>query len=90
MVEYEPERRFGIFWVLCKAGTYIQMLCLYLVLLLEINGQIQELWRVCSGVLSEKDHMVTMCDVLDTQWLYDNQQEQNYFQGVLCTHWKSH
>lgn len=32
----------------------------------------QELRRVRSGALSENDDMVTMHDVLDAQWMYDN------------------
>lgn len=32
----------------------------------------QELRRVRSGAMSENDDMVTMHDVLDAQWLYDN------------------
>ena len=32
----------------------------------------QELRRVRSGALSENDEIVTMHDVMDAQWLYDN------------------
>jgi len=32
----------------------------------------QELRRVRSGAMSENDDMVTMHDVMDAQWLYDN------------------
>lgn len=32
----------------------------------------QELRRVRSGALAENDDMVTMHDVMDAQWLYDN------------------
>jgi H/ACA ribonucleoprotein complex subunit 4 len=32
----------------------------------------QELRRVRSGAMSENDDMVTMHDVLDAQWMYDN------------------
>lgn len=32
----------------------------------------QELRRVRSGAMSENDEMVTMHDVMDAQWLYDN------------------
>lgn len=32
----------------------------------------QELRRVRSGAMSENDDIVTMHDVLDAQWLYDN------------------
>ena len=44
----------------------------------------QELRRVRSGVMSEKDHMVTMHDVLDAQWLYDNHKDETYLRRVVC------
>lgn len=43
----------------------------------------QELRRVRSGVMSEKDHMVTMHDVLDAQWLYDNHKDESYLRRVV-------
>lgn len=43
----------------------------------------QELRRVRSGVMSEKDHMVTMHDVLDAQWLYDNHKDDSYLRRVV-------
>uniref|UniRef100_A0A2K5CLC9 H/ACA ribonucleoprotein complex subunit DKC1 n=1 Tax=Aotus nancymaae TaxID=37293 RepID=A0A2K5CLC9_AOTNA len=58
MIEYDPERRLGIFWVSCEAGTYIRTLCVHLGLLLGVGGQMQELRRVRSGVMSEK-----VCDM---------------------------
>lgn len=39
----------------------------------------QELRRVRSGALSENDDMVTMHDVLDAQWMYDNTRD-----GAFC------
>lgn len=33
---------------------------------------VQELRRVRSGIMGEKDNMVTMHDLLDAQWLLDN------------------
>lgn len=39
----------------------------------------QELRRVRSGAMSENDDMVTMHDVLDAQWLYDNTRD-----GMPC------
>lgn len=73
----------GIFWVSCEAGTYIRTLCVHLGLLLGVGGQMQELRRIRSGVMSEKDHMVTMHDVLDAQWLYDNHKDESYLRRVV-------
>jgi len=39
----------------------------------------QELRRVRSGAMSENDDMVTMHDVMDAQWLYDNTRDGKSF-----------
>lgn len=83
MIEYDPERRLGIFWVSCEAGTYIRTLCVHLGLLLGVGGQMQELRRVRSGVMSEKELMVTMHDVMDAQWQYDNHKDESYLRRVI-------
>ena len=31
-----------------------------------------------SGIMGEKDNMVTMHDLLDAQWLYDNHKDDAY------------
>ncbi|XP_044162385.1 H/ACA ribonucleoprotein complex subunit DKC1 isoform X1 [Bufo gargarizans] len=83
LIEYDPERRLGIFWVSCEAGTYIRTLCVHMGLLLGVGGQMQELRRVRSGVLGEKDNLVTMHDVLDAQWHYDNNKDEKYLRRVV-------
>ncbi|XP_040178726.1 H/ACA ribonucleoprotein complex subunit DKC1 isoform X1 [Rana temporaria] len=83
LVEYDPERRLGIFWVSCEAGTYIRTLCVHMGLLLGVGGQMQELRRVRSGVMGEKDNLVTMHDVLDAQWQYDNNKDETYLRRVV-------
>ncbi|KAJ8266912.1 hypothetical protein GJAV_G00136090 [Gymnothorax javanicus] len=83
LIEYDPERRLGIFWVSCEAGTYIRTLCVHLGLLLGVGGQMQELRRVRSGVLGERDNMVTMHDVLDAQWQFDHNKDESYLRRVI-------
>uniref|UniRef100_A0A4W4H4H6 H/ACA ribonucleoprotein complex subunit DKC1 n=1 Tax=Electrophorus electricus TaxID=8005 RepID=A0A4W4H4H6_ELEEL len=83
LIEYDPEKRLGIFWVSCEAGTYIRTLCVHLGLLLGVGGQMQELRRVRSGVLGEKDCMVTMHDVLDAQWQFDHNKDECYLRRVI-------
>ncbi|XP_035636669.1 H/ACA ribonucleoprotein complex subunit DKC1-like isoform X2 [Oncorhynchus keta] len=83
LIEYDPERRLGIFWVSCEAGTYIRTLCVHLGLLLGVGGQMQELRRVRSGVLGERDNLVTMHDVLDAQWQYDHNKDETYLRRVI-------
>jgi H/ACA ribonucleoprotein complex subunit 4 len=83
LVEYDAERNLGVFWVSCEAGTYIRTLCVHLGLLLGTGGHMQELRRVRSGALSENDALVTMHDVLDSQWVLDNQKDETYSRRVI-------
>ncbi|XP_025079580.1 H/ACA ribonucleoprotein complex subunit 4-like [Pomacea canaliculata] len=83
LLEYDKERAMGIFWVSCEAGTYIRTMCVHLGLFLGVGGQMQELRRVRSGIQSEKDNMVTMHDVLDAQWVYDNHKDDSYIRRVI-------
>ena len=72
LLEFDEKRNLAVFWVSCEAGTYIRTLCVHLGLILGVGGHMQELRRVRSGAMSENDDMVTMHDVLDAQWMYDN------------------
>ena len=83
LLEFDNDRHLAVFWVSCEAGTYIRTLCVHLGLLLGVGGHMQELRRVRSGALSEDDNMVTMHDVLDAQWLYDNQRDESYLRHVI-------
>ncbi|KAK2873129.1 hypothetical protein Q8A67_023026 [Cirrhinus molitorella] len=83
LIEYDPERRLGVFWVSCEAGTYIRTLCVHMGLLLGVGGQMQELRRVRSGVLGEMDNLVTMHDVLDAQWQFDHNKDESYLRRVI-------
>jgi len=78
LIEYDNKRNLGVFWVSCEAGTYIRTLCVHLGLLLGVGGHMQELRRVRSGITGENDDIVTMHDVLDAQWVYDNTRDGEY------------
>ena len=52
---------------------------MHLGLLLGVGGHMQELRRVRSGAMGEDDDLVTMHDILDAQWLYDNTRDESYF-----------
>ena len=78
LLEFDPESHLSVFWVSCEAGTYIRTLCVHLGLLLGAGGHMQELRRVRSGIMTEKDHMVTMHDVLDAQYVYENQKDGGF------------
>jgi len=79
LIEYDNKRNLGVFWVSCEAGTYIRTLCVHLGLLLGVGGHMQELRRVRSGITGENDDIVTMHDVLDAQWVYDNTRDGRSF-----------
>ena len=83
LVEYDAERHLGIFRVSCEAGTYIRTLCVHLGLMLGVGGHMQELRRSRSGMLSEKEHMVTMHDVMDAQHMYDQNKDETYLRHAI-------
>ncbi|KAF9512351.1 hypothetical protein BS47DRAFT_1345468, partial [Hydnum rufescens UP504] len=83
LLEFDNKRNLGVFWVSCEAGTYIRTLCVHLGLLLGVGGHMQELRRVRSGAMGEGDDIVTMHDVLDAQWLYDNNRDESYLRRVI-------
>ena len=83
LYEYDEERHLAVFWVSCEAGTYIRTLCVHLGLLLGVGGHMQELRRVRSGILGEENNLVTMHDVLDAQWMYDNLKDESYLRRVI-------
>ncbi|GLT71322.1 hypothetical protein SLA2020_433520 [Shorea laevis] len=69
LLEYDVDKHLVVFWISCEAGTYVRTLCVHLGLILGVGGHMQELRRVRSGILGEKDNMVTMHDVMDAQWV---------------------
>ncbi|KAI4151917.1 MAG: hypothetical protein LQ340_003212 [Diploschistes diacapsis] len=83
LLEFDNDRHLGVFWVSCEAGTYIRTLCVHLGLLLGVGAHMQELRRVRSGAMDEKDGMVTLHDVLDAQWMMDNTRDEAYLRKVI-------
>ena len=83
LIEYDPERHLGVFWVSCEAGTYIRTLCVHLGLLVGTGAHMQELRRVRSGILSENDNLCTMHDLLDAQFEYDQSKDESYLRRVV-------
>ena len=77
------DRNLGVFSVSCEAGTYIRTLCVHLGLVLGVGGHMQELRRVRSGANGEQEGMVTMHDVMDAQWVYDNHKDESYLRRAI-------
>lgn len=83
LLDYDENRNMGVFWVSCEAGSYIRTMCVHLGLVLGVGGQMLELRRVRSGIQTEKDGMVTMHDVLDAQYAYDNHKDETMLRRVI-------
>ncbi|CAE6076516.1 unnamed protein product [Arabidopsis arenosa] len=83
LLEYDADRHLVVFWVSCEAGTYIRTMCVHLGLLLGVGGHMQELRRVRSGIMGENNNMVTMHDVMDAQFVYDNSRDESYLRRVI-------
>lgn len=43
----------------------------------------QELRRIRSGAMDESKGLVTLHDILDAQWLYDNTRDESYLRKVI-------
>merc|ERR1719476_231524 len=52
-------------------------------LLLGTGGIMQELRRCRSGIQSENDNMVTMHDIIDAQYAFDNHKDETYLRRVI-------
>lgn len=83
LLEFDNERGLGVFWASCEAGTYMRTLCVHLGMLLGVGGHMQELRRVRSGSNTENSNLVTLHDVMDAQWLYDNARDETYLRRVI-------
>merc|ERR1711997_1087886 len=82
LLEHDEEKNMGIFWISVESGFYARTICVHLGLMLGCGGQMQELRRPRSGVMTEKE-AVTMHDILDAQWLYDNHKDETYLRRVV-------
>lgn len=83
LIEYDAEKRLGIFWMSCEAGTYVRTLCVHIGLLLGVEGHMEELRRVRSGCMDENMYMCTMHDVKDAQWRYEHYKDESYLRRVI-------
>ncbi|XP_064456753.1 H/ACA ribonucleoprotein complex subunit 4-like isoform X2 [Ornithodoros turicata] len=83
LLEFNKKTNMGIVWVSCEAGTYVRTLCVHFGLLIGTGGIMQELRRVRSGIQSEKKGMVTLHDVLDAQWMWENHRNESYLRRVI-------
>ena len=83
LYEFDKEKNMAIFWISCEAGTYVRTMCVHLGMLAKTGGHMQELRRVRSGILKEDETMVTMHDVLDAQYVYEQKKDEKYLRRVV-------
>merc|ERR1711990_1083891 len=83
LLEFDEDRRLGVFWISCEAGTYVRTMCVHIGLLLGVGAQMAELRRVRSGIMDENSLMYTMHDVMDAQYLYDNNKDESYLRKII-------
>lgn len=83
LLEFDAERNLGIVWLKCEAGTYVRTFCVHLGLLLGTGGHMVELRRNRSGITGEGESLMTMHDIQDAMWLYDNYKDESYLRRVI-------
>ena len=83
LYEFDKEKNMAIFWISCEAGTYVRTMCVHMGLLAKTGGHMQELRRVRSGILKEDSTMVTMHDVLDAMYVYEQVKNEDYLRRVV-------
>jgi H/ACA ribonucleoprotein complex subunit 4 len=83
IVEYDSETGMGIMHVVCEAGTYVRTLCVHLGLKMGVPCQMEELRRNRSGCLTEEDNLVTLHDLKDAVWCYNDNRDETYLRRVI-------
>jgi H/ACA ribonucleoprotein complex subunit 4 len=83
LISYDEKRDMGIFWISCEAGTYVRTMCVHIGYILGVGAHMQELRRVRSGDMKEDGSMVTMHDVKDAQWYFENYGKEDYLRRVI-------
>jgi len=83
LFEYDKEKNMALIWMSCEAGTYVRTFCVHLGLIMGVGGHMQELRRNRSGIMTENDTIVTMHDVLDAQWQYEQNKDESYLRKVI-------
>jgi len=83
LIEYDKQRHLAVFETVCEAGTYIRTLCVHLGLFLGVGGHMEELRRTKTGVISEDDHLSSMHDIMDAQWMYSTSKDESYLRRVI-------
>lgn len=81
-LDFDKKRQLGMFRVSCEAGTYIRSLCTHIGLHLGVKAEMVDLRRTRSGAVKETN-LVTMHDVLDAMYLYNEKRDETYLRKVV-------
>lgn len=81
--EYDKEKNLALIWMSCEAGTYVRTLCVHLGFLCKVGAHMQELRRVRSGIFKEDSTLVSMHDVLDAQYVFEQTKDESYLRKVI-------
>ena len=83
LVEFDNEKKMAVIWVSVEAGTYVRTLFEHIGILLGVGGEMEELRRTRSGMLSEEDGLSTMHDVIDAQYKYEHDGDEKYLRKIV-------
>ncbi|KAI5180942.1 H/ACA ribonucleoprotein complex subunit 4 [Nematocida sp. AWRm80] len=81
-LDFDEEKQLGMFRASCEAGTYIRSLCMHLGLSLGVEASMVDLRRTRSGNVTE-NNLVTMHDVLDSAYQYNQTRDEKYLRTVV-------
>ncbi|KAM7533771.1 hypothetical protein Aperf_G00000107748 [Anoplocephala perfoliata] len=83
LIEYDVRSGLGLLRVDFQAEINIKTLCTHVGLLSGRFGVLMEARRIESGVMTEYDNLVTLHDVCDAQWLYDNDKDERHMRAII-------
>lgn len=72
-----------LFRVKCQAGTYIRKLCHDLGKTLTVGAHMVQLRRTKAGPFTENDHLVTLNDLQDALYFYQNENNDKFLRHCL-------
>lgn len=83
LLEFDQKQNLAIIDVKCEAGTYVRTICVHVGFLVGTGGHMAELRRIRTGHVTETDCMVTMHDVLDAMYMYENEGDDTYIRRTI-------
>nr|AGE95411.1 centromere/microtubule binding protein [Encephalitozoon cuniculi] len=82
ILEFNREKRLGLFKVSCEAGTYVRTLCTHIGILMGCGARMKELRRTRSGRISEKDAF-TLHDLLDAVYIFNTTKDETVIRRAI-------